>query len=87
MRERDRWGSEWLRERGRLLQREREREMEGVREMCQNCMPTMSVNTMCYVYFVVLNVLESSSENFVARHHFAKISNENNLLRISNLNI
>ena len=29
MRERDRWGSEWVRERGRLLKRERER---GVRE-------------------------------------------------------
>ena len=26
MRERDRWGSEWVRERGRLLKRERERE-------------------------------------------------------------
>ena len=25
MRERDRWGSEWVRERGRLLRRERER--------------------------------------------------------------
>ena len=25
MRERDRWGSEWVRERGRLLKRERER--------------------------------------------------------------
>ena len=25
-RERDRWGSEWVRERGRLLKRERERE-------------------------------------------------------------
>ena len=28
MRERDRWGSEYLRERGRLLKRERERERE-----------------------------------------------------------
>ena len=27
-RERDRWGSEWVRERGRLLERERERERE-----------------------------------------------------------
>ena len=26
MRERDRWGSEWVRERGRLLKKERERE-------------------------------------------------------------
>ena len=26
MRGRDRWGSEWMRERGRLLKRERERE-------------------------------------------------------------
>ena len=28
MRERDRWGSEWVRERGRLLKREREIERE-----------------------------------------------------------
>ena len=28
MRERDRWGSEWVRERGRLLKRERERETD-----------------------------------------------------------
>ena len=33
MRERDRWGSEWVREREILLKREREREREGgVRE-------------------------------------------------------
>ena len=33
MRERDRWGSAWVRERGRLLNREREREKdeEGMR--------------------------------------------------------
>ena len=29
MRERDRWGSEWVKERGRLLKRERERERKG----------------------------------------------------------
>ena len=29
MRERDKWGSEWVRERGRLLKREREREIRG----------------------------------------------------------
>ena len=28
MRERDRWGSEWVRERGRLLKKERGRERE-----------------------------------------------------------
>ena len=28
MRVRDRWGSEWVRERGRLLKREREREKD-----------------------------------------------------------
>ena len=28
MREIDRWGSEWVRERGRLLKRERERDRE-----------------------------------------------------------
>ena len=32
MRERDRWGSEWVRERGRLLKREREREGGSERE-------------------------------------------------------
>ena len=32
MRERDRWGSEWVRERGRLLKRERERQRERERE-------------------------------------------------------
>ena len=33
VRERERWGSEWVRERGRLLKRESEREREkGVRE-------------------------------------------------------
>ena len=29
MRERDKWGSEWVRESGRLLERERERDREG----------------------------------------------------------
>ena len=29
MRQRDRWGSEWVRERGKLLKRERERERGG----------------------------------------------------------
>ena len=59
---RDRWGSEWLRERGRLLKGEKEREREGGgserererrgeyenregKQMCQNCMPTINVNT------------------------------------------
>ena len=32
MKERDRWGSEWVRERGRLLKRERERDRERERE-------------------------------------------------------
>ena len=32
MRERNRWGSEWLRERGRLLKRERERDGGSERE-------------------------------------------------------
>ena len=32
MRERDRWGSEWVRERGRLLKRDREKERERERE-------------------------------------------------------
>ena len=29
MRERDRWGSEWVRERGRLKEKEREKERQG----------------------------------------------------------
>ena len=33
MREIDRWGSEWVRERGRLLKRERERERRGGESM------------------------------------------------------
>ena len=35
MRERDRLGSDWMRERGRMLKRERERE-RGVREREKN---------------------------------------------------
>ena len=70
MRERYRWGSEWVRERGRLLKREiereggseRERERRGEyenreKQMCQNCMPTMNVNTLWVVGY--------SSENFL----------------------
>ena len=53
MRDRDRWGSGWVRERGRLLKkRERDREgseRERKKPMCQNCMPTMNVNTLCIV--------------------------------------
>ena len=40
MRERDRWGSEWVRERGRLWGKVPEK------QMCPNCMPTMNVNTL-----------------------------------------
>ena len=50
-------GSEWVRERGRLLKRERERKTRRVcewgkkgkvseKQMCQNCMPTMNVNPL-----------------------------------------
>ena len=41
MRERERWGSERVRERERLLKREREK-----KQICQNCMPRMNVNTL-----------------------------------------
>ena len=44
MRERDRWGSYWVREGVRLKKRERE---GGVKQMCQNCIPTMNMNTLC----------------------------------------
>ena len=51
MRERDRW-SYRVREGGRLKEREREREREkGVKQMCQNCIPTMNMNM---IYMVVL---------------------------------
>ena len=56
MRERDRWESEWVRERGRLVERERERERKtrrvgkekSLKNRCaKNCsMPTMNVNTL-----------------------------------------
>ena len=46
MREIDRWGSEWVRERGRLLKREKERERKIEKQMCQNCMPTMNVHSV-----------------------------------------
>ena len=43
MRESDRLGSYWVREGGRLKERERE---GGVKQMCQNCIPTMKMNTL-----------------------------------------
>ena len=55
MRGSDRWGSSWVGDRGRLKKNEREikkeREIEregGVKQMCQNCIPTMNMNTLCY---------------------------------------
>ena len=55
-RERDRWGSEWVRERGRLLKRERERE-RGVRER-KTDVPKLYAYNEC--------------EQFVGRCHRAK---------------
>ena len=52
-RERERCGSEWVRERGRLLEREKDEESMRIgkeKQMCQNCMPTMNVNTLCIVH-------------------------------------
>ena len=48
MRERDRWGSYWVREGGRLKkERERDRKKEGgVKQMCQKCVPTMNMSTL-----------------------------------------
>ena len=41
---------ELLGERRRETEREREREREGgVTQMCQNCIPTMNMNTLCYL--------------------------------------
>ena len=34
-----------MREGGRLKKRERER---GVKQVCQDCIPTMNMNTLCY---------------------------------------
>ena len=42
MRESDRWGSERERKRETL-----KREKEKKKQMCQNCMSTMKVNTLC----------------------------------------
>ena len=48
MRESDRLGSKWVREGGRLKERERDRAREGgVKQMCQNCIPTMNMNFLC----------------------------------------
>ena len=47
MRESDRLGSYWVREGGRLKERERDREREGgLKQMCQNCIPAMTMNTL-----------------------------------------
>ena len=51
MRESDRLVSQWVREGGRLKKRERERERDreregGVKQMCQNCIPKMNMNTL-----------------------------------------
>ena len=38
------------REREREIERERDREIEGgVKQMCQNCIPTMNMNTLWVV--------------------------------------
>ena len=49
MRESDRLRSWWVREGGRLKKRERESDSEserGVKQMCQNRIPTMNMNTL-----------------------------------------
>ena len=38
-------------DRKRETVKEREREREREKQMCQNCVPTMNVNTLCKVYF------------------------------------
>ena len=45
MRERDRWGSEWVRERGRLLKREREREREGSERVREKDEKSLTIGT------------------------------------------
>ena len=51
MRENDRLGSLWnVGERRKETEKERERDREregGVKQMCQNCIPTMNMNTLC----------------------------------------
>ena len=52
MRERDRWGSEWVRERGRLLKRERERRgeyenREGKEKSLKTDMPKLYACNKC----------------------------------------
>ena len=55
MRESDRLGSYWVREGGRLKKRERDREREGgVKQICQNCIPTMNMNSLCMDNYLFL---------------------------------
>ena len=51
---------ETVKERERERKREREgREREREKQMCQNCMPTMNVNTLCIINFQVINIFKN----------------------------
>ena len=55
MRESDRLGSYWLRKGDGLKEREIDREREGeVKQMCQNCIPTMNMNTLLNCVYTCL---------------------------------
>ena len=46
IRERDRWGSYWVREGGRLKKRKRERERRGSETEVPKLYPTMNMNSL-----------------------------------------
>ena len=54
-------------ERRRETEKEREIEREGgVRKMCQNCIPTMNMNTMCNEFLAYTLYLLSLSKNLLS---------------------
>ena len=56
MRERDRWGSEWVRERGRLLKRERETDVPKLYAYneCEHSVSDMLIHTSNNTVFVYI---------------------------------
>ena len=61
-----------MREGGRLKKRKRDREREieregGLKQMCQNCLPAMNVNTLC-----ITNVANFSFSLFFGLEYYKK---------------
>ena len=61
-----------MREGGRLKKRERE---GGVKQMCQNCIPTMNMNTLCFPSTSNVKMLFLSE--FLSKNYFAMAILEN----------